>query len=260
MDDKFLERMDSELAGWSDPATRLREALRNNEFELYCQPIAALSGGEQHPMAEVLVRMREEERALLPPGEFLPAFEHFGMMSQLDRWVVFHTVQRLARGSRIRRFTVNVSAQSVQDAQFLPYVEAATQKFQVPASSLAFEIDESDVLARLEPVVRFANAAKALGCGVLIDGFGRRAASFTPLKVMRADFIKVDGSVVRKLLASEVARTKMNAIQRFAEALRIGVVAECVEEGDILAHLKALKISHAQGFGVHPPRPIDEIT
>jgi EAL domain-containing protein (putative c-di-GMP-specific phosphodiesterase class I) len=155
---------------------------------------------------------------------------------------------------------VNVSAQSVQDAQFLPYVEAATQKFQVPASSLAFEIDESDVLARLEPVVRFANAAKALGCGVLIDGFGRRAASFTPLKVMRADFIKVDGSVVRKLLASEVARTKMNAIQRFAESLRIGVVAECVEEGDILAHLKALKISHAQGFGVHPPRPIDEIT
>ena len=114
-------------------------------------------------------------------------------------------------------------------------------------------------MGRLDPVVRFANAVKALGCGVLIDGFGRRAASFTPLKVLRADFVKVDGSVVRKLLTSEVARTKMNAIQRFAEALRMGVIAECVESCDILAHLKTLKVSHAQGFGVHPPRPMEEV-
>jgi EAL domain-containing protein (putative c-di-GMP-specific phosphodiesterase class I) len=259
VDDKFLERADAELAGWSDPVTRLREALRNNEFELYCQPILALAARDEHPMAEVLVRMREEERALLPPGEFLPAFEHFGMMSQLDRWVVFHVVQRLSRGSRIGRFTVNVSAQSLQDAEFLPYVQAATGKYGVSPACLAFEIDESDVLARLDPAVRFAAAARALGCGVLIDGFGRRAASFTPLKVLRVDFVKVDGSVVRKLVSSEVARTKMNAIQRFAETLRMGVVAECVEGPDVLAQLKALKVSHAQGFGIQPPRPIDEL-
>lgn len=259
MDDKFLERADAELAGWSDPVARLRDALKKNEFELYCQPIVALAAADTSPMAEVLVRLREEERALLPPGEFLPAFEHYGMMPQLDRWVAFHALQRLGRGSRIRRFTVNVSAQTLQDAEFLPYVEAAAHKSKVSPAALAFEIDESDVLGRLDPVVRFANAAKALGCGVLIDGFGRRSASFTPLKVLRADFVKVDGSVVRKLLASEVARTKMNAIQRFAEALRIGVVAECVEQSDILAHLRRLKVSHAQGFGVHPPRPIEEL-
>jgi EAL domain-containing protein (putative c-di-GMP-specific phosphodiesterase class I) len=259
LDDNFLERMDSELAGWSDPVTRLREALRNNEFELYLQPILALSAAREHPMGEVLVRMREEERALLPPGEFLPAFEYYGMMPQLDRWVVFHAVQRLGRGSRIPRFTVNVSGQTLQDAEFLPYVEAATQKYGVPSASLLFEIDESDVLARLEPAVRFANAAKALGCGVLIDGFGRRSVSFTPLKVLRVDFVKVDGSIVRKLISSEVARTKMNAIQRVAEALRIGVVAECVEEQDILARLRALKVSHAQGFGIRKPQPVDSL-
>jgi EAL domain-containing protein (putative c-di-GMP-specific phosphodiesterase class I) len=259
LDDNFLERMDSELAGWSDPVTRLREALRKNEFELYLQPILALSAAREHPMGEVLVRMREEERALLPPGEFLPAFEYYGMMPQLDRWVVFHAVQRLGRGSRIPRFTVNVSGQTLQDAEFLPYVEAATQKYGVPSASLLFEIDESDVLARLEPAVRFANAAKALGCGVLIDGFGRRSVSFTPLKVLRVDFVKVDGSIVRKLISSEVARTKMNAIQRVAEALRIGVVAECVEEQDILARLRALKVSHAQGFGIRKPQPVDSL-
>src|SRR2546425_10148468 len=172
--------MDSELAGWSDPATRLRDALRKNEFELYCQPILALSGKERYPMGEVLVRMREEERALLRPGEFLPVFEHYGMLPQLDRWVVFHVVQRLGRGSRVPRFTVNVSGQTLLDPEFLPYVAAATQKYAVPAASLLFEIDESDVLAKLEAAARFASAAKGLGCGVLIDGFGRCAVSFTP--------------------------------------------------------------------------------
>jgi len=251
--------MDSELAGWSDPVTRLRDALKNNEFELYCQPIVALAAKERLPIAEVLVRMREEERALLPPGEFLPAFEHYGMMPQLDRWVVFHAVQRLARGSRIPRFSVNISGQTLQDAEFLPYVDAAVQKYAVAAGSLLFEIDEADVLGRLEPAVRFANAAKALGCGVLIDGFGRRSVSFNPLKVLRVDFVKVDGGIVRKLLTSDIARTKMNAILRVAEALRIGVVAENVEDDKTLAALRSLNVSHAQGFGLHVPQPLDSI-
>lgn len=263
MDDKFLERMDSELTGWSDPVARLQEALVQNEFELYCQPILALReglrGNERYPMGEVLVRMREEERALLPPGEFLPVFEHYRMMPQLDRWVVYHVVHRLAQGSRVARFTVNVSGQTLQDPHFAPYVAAATKKFGVATSALLFEIDENDVLATLEAASRFANAVKALGCGVLIDGFGRRAVSFTPLKVLRVDFVKVDGSIIRKLLTSEVARTKMNAILRVAEAIRFGVVAECVEEQDVLARLKALNVSHAQGFGIYQPHPIDSV-
>lgn len=251
--------MDSQLAGWADPAARLRQALAQNEFELYCQPILALAGAERYPMAEVLVRMREEERALLPPGEFLPVFEHYGMMPQLDRWVVSRVVERLARGSRVPRFTINVSGQTLQDPQFAIHLGNEMRKAGVAPASLAFEIDESDVLARLEAASRFANAMKALGCGVLIDGFGRRAVTFTPLKVLRADYIKVDGSIVRKLLTSEVARTKMNAMLRVAEALGVGLVAECVEEQDIVTRLKALKVSHAQGFGVYQPHPLDSI-
>lgn len=259
MDDKFLERMGSQLAGWNDPVTRLRDALKNNEFDLYCQPIVALAAKASPAMGEVLVRMREEERALLPPGEFFPAFEHYGMMPQLDRWVVFHALQRLNRGSRIARFSVNISGQTLEDVEFLPYVEAALQKYRVAANALLFEIDESDVLGRLEPAVRFANAAKALGCGVLVDGFGRRAASFNPLKVLRVDFVKVHGVIVRKLLTSDIARTKMNAILRVAEALRIGVVAENVEDDKTLAALRSMNVSHAQGFGLHAPQPIDRV-
>jgi len=258
VDEEFLERMDSQLTGWADPVARLRDALVRNEFELYCQPIRSLAAGD-YPVGEALVRMQAEERALLPPGEFLPVFEHFGMLPQLDRWVVFHVAQKLGRGFKLPRLTVNVSGQTLQDAGFPDYVAAAIMKYRVPKGALLFEIDESDVLARLQDAVRFANAARGLGCGVLIDGFGRRSVSFSPLKVLRVDFVKVDGSVVRKLCAGEVARTKVSAIVRVAEALRIGVVAECVEDGDTLARLAELKVSHAQGFGIHKPQPIDSI-
>jgi EAL domain-containing protein (putative c-di-GMP-specific phosphodiesterase class I) len=259
VDEKFLERMDAELTGWVDPVARLREALVRNEFELFCQPIQALSGEPRFPLGEVLVRMKEEERALLPPGEFLPVFEHYGMLPQLDRWVVFHVAQRLGRGARLPRLTVNVSGPTLEDGEFLAYVSAATRKYAVPEGALLFEIDESDVLSRLQAAARFASGAKALGCGVLLDGFGRRSASFSPLKSLRVDFVKVDGSVVRRLTASEAARTKASAIVRVAETLRVGVIAECVEDKEVLARLRELRISHAQGFGIHKPQPIDSL-
>lgn len=107
--------------------------------------------------------------------------------------------------------------------------------------------------------MHFANAIKAVGCGLLIDGFGRRAASFTPLRTLRLDYVKVDGSIVRKLPTSEVACTKMNAMVRVAEALGVGLVAECVEGDDVLERLKALNVGHAQGFGVFQPHPLDSI-
>ena len=100
----------------------LRETLENDEFALYCQPILALSGAESYPIAEVLIRLREEENARLPPGEFLPLFEQCGMMPQLDRWVVRQVVRWLASDSRIRRFAVNLSGQTIEDREFPKFV------------------------------------------------------------------------------------------------------------------------------------------
>jgi EAL domain-containing protein (putative c-di-GMP-specific phosphodiesterase class I) len=254
--DPFLERMDSELTGWSDPVERLRNAIENNEFELYCQPILQFAGEDRYPMAEVLVRLREEERALLPPGEFLPVFEHYRMMPHLDRWVVRHTVKRLAGGSRIPSFTVNVSSQTIEDAEFPRFVAAQLSAVQVHATRLLFEIDESDTLVRLEATERFATAMKAVGTPLLIDGFGRRAVSFAPVKALGVQFVKVDGRITRKILTSDTARSKLNAILRVGERFGFGVVAECVEEQDVLVRLKAMGVSHAQGFGIYQPHPI----
>jgi EAL domain-containing protein (putative c-di-GMP-specific phosphodiesterase class I) len=259
VDDKFLASMDQALAGWSDPAARLRQALDNNDFALYCQPIAALNSTPRFPMAEVLVRLREEEKALLPPGEFLPVFEHHGMMPQLDRWVVTHVVGRLARGSRMPRFSVNISAQTLHDAAFPAFIAETVKAANVHPAGLVFEIDESDVLGRLDAAALFGAAVRKVGCGVAIDGFGRRAASFSPLKTLRVDFLKVDGSIVRRLLSSEAARAKLSAMVRVGETLGIALIAECVEEQDILTRLKAMGVGFAQGFGIYQPQPIDNI-
>jgi len=259
VEDSFLERMDSELAGWANPVQRLKDAIENNEFELYCQPILQLAASERYPMAEVLVRLREEERALVPPGEFLPVFEHYRMMPYLDRWVVRHTVKRLAQGSRIACFTVNLSAQSLEDMEFPRFVTGQLAANQVPGSRLLFEIDETDTLARPDLVERFAALVKPVGTPLLIDGFGSRSVSFTPLKAIGAQFVKVDGRIIRKVISNESARSKLNAILRVGERLGFGVVAECVEEQEVLVRLKAMGVGYAQGFGIYQPQPIDAL-
>ncbi len=172
--DPLLLEQDAKLSGWLNPVARMQEALDRDELVLYCQPIAAFSGEDRFPMAEVLVRFRAEESSLMPPGEFLPVFEHYRMMPALDRWVVRSVVRHLATGSRIARFSINLSSQTI----------------------------------------------------------------------------------VRKLLSSLSAERKLRAILRVAEAFGFGVIAEMVEDRDILARLKALGVSHAQGFGIQRPRPL----
>ncbi|HEX5476833.1 MAG TPA: EAL domain-containing protein [Burkholderiales bacterium] len=256
--DKFLEQADSELAGFGGhPEARLKEALENDEFALYCQPILALGEASRFPLGEVLVRMREEEKAMLPPGEFLPVFEHFRMMPQLDRWVARNLLKRLAAGARLPCLSMNLSEQTLEDAAFPAFVAGELAASGVKPGSIVFEIEEAEVLNRQELVAKFVPAIRAAGGGVLIDGFGRKAVSFAPLKTLAAEYVKIDGSIVRKLVSSEVARTKLGAILRVGEAVGTKVIAECVEEQDVLARLKALGVAYAQGFGIVAPQPIE---
>ena len=253
------QAIDEGLAGWTEPLERLRHALDRDELALFCQPIAALTGEVRFPMAEVLIRLREEEKALLPPGEFLPVFEHYGMMPELDRWVVRKVVQHLARGSRIPRFTVNVSTQTLEDAAFAKAVAHELVSAGVRGTALNFEISEADTIDRLDAATRFSTAIRSVGCGVMVSGFGRRTATFLPLKTLRPDFVKVDGVIVRKLLSAPAAEAKLKAILRVGEVMGFQTIGEMVEEQDILVRLKALGAGYAQGFGIQQPHPIEKL-
>jgi EAL domain-containing protein (putative c-di-GMP-specific phosphodiesterase class I) len=100
---------------------------------------------------------------------------------------------------------------------------------------------------------------KGLGHPMLVDGFGRRSVTFAPLKALNLDFVKIDGAITRRILHSASADNKLKAIVRVGQTLGIGVVAECVEEQDILTRLKAVGVNYVQGFGVYRPHPIDSI-
>lgn len=258
---QFLEAMDGQLLGWEHPAARLREALDYDHFRLYAQPILALGadGADPVAMAEVLVRLREEETRMLPPGDFLPAFEHFRMMGELDRWVTRHALRRLSEGGSVSRLCVNVSGQTLEEPGFAAFAAMQLRLAGLDPACLVVEVDENDVLDRREAAERFAAEMKGIGCRLLLDGFARRSVSFEPLKALRVDYVKVDGSVVRNILRTGGAAAKLKAIVRVGEVTGVGVVAECVEEESILAALRQARVGFVQGFGVGKPVPIEEL-
>ena len=257
--DRLFEQLERQLTGWEDPPARLMQALRQNELELYAQPIFSLRDAGTIAMAEVLVRMREEERALLPPGMFLPVFEYCGMMHELDRWVARQTVARLARGSRVRRFTLNISSQTLSDASYLKEIVAELARVRLPAAALAFEISEEDLIALPASAMEFASAARNLGFSIVLDGFGRRAASLAPLRALSANYVKVDGAIVLGLEESATARNKLEAVVQISKVVGVELIGECVETPGAIEHLRKQGVGYAQGFGLSRPAPIDQV-
>ncbi len=260
MAEDFLERMQAQLTGWEHPAARLREALDYDHFRLYAQPIVPLAPPGGAALAEVLVRLREEETRMLPPGDFLPAFEHYRMMPELDRWVLRNALRHLgAGGGRIAKLSINVSGQTLEQPSFVPLVAMQLRLASVSPEALVFEIDENDALDRRPAAERFAAEVKALGCGVLLDGFARRSISFEPLKALLADYAKVDGMLIRPILTSASALAKLKAIVRVGQVTGLEVIGECVESGEVRAKLAELGVGYVQGFGVQRPEPIERV-
>lgn len=260
----FIQKMDGELLGWDQPAVRLREALDGEDLVLWAQPVVRLepdsAAAGSVVMAEVLVRLREEGARLLPPGDFLPAFEHYGMMAELDRWILVHAVRRLAAGSgSLKKLSINVSSQTIEEPDFAGFAQAQLRLASVQAGALVIEIHENDALDRPEAAARFAAELKGVGCGLLLDGFARRSVTFEQLKALCADYVKVDGTVVRNIRRSASAAAKLKAIVRAGAGAGVEVIAECVEDDKILSALRLLKVGSAQGYGLRQPVPIDDL-
>ena len=257
-----LERHRGEMR-W---ATRIGEALEKQQFQIYYQTIRSLSGEPSEVFhCELLMRRKDESSGLTSPEEFIPAAERFNLMPDIDRWVVDAALPKIAelvrlaaeRGERVL-CGINLSGQSLGDETFFAYVDALIDRHAVPTEAICFEVTETSAISNFEVALRFIERMRARGCRFALDDFGTGVSSFSYLKRLPLDYVKIDGSFVRDLLDNPVDEAMVASINKVAHALNIETIAEYVESEALLERLRELGTDYAQGYLIAQPAPLDE--
>jgi diguanylate cyclase (GGDEF)-like protein/PAS domain S-box-containing protein len=240
--------------------SRIREAIEEERFLLYGQPIRPVSGsGEVH--YEVLLRLRSEDGALVEPGSFIPAAERYHLMPDVDRYVIRRLFGMLAdQPDALSRamVAINLSGQSLGHEHMRDFVIHALEHHGLPARRFCFEITETAAIANLSAASGFIRDMRAMGCCFALDDFGSGLSSFSYLKHMPVDFLKIDGSFVRDILEDPVDEAMVSAIHRIGRVLGIRTIAEFVESGEILERLRGIGVDYAQGYGIGRPAPVKQ--
>jgi diguanylate cyclase (GGDEF)-like protein/PAS domain S-box-containing protein len=237
---------------------RLQVALKEERFTLYYQPIVAAQGNDDEgPSMEVLLRMLDEDGKEIPPGDFVAAAERYRLMASVDRWVVQTTLGALARNAyplaRERSVAINISGQTLSDPLFLEFVVETLDQTGVHPDQVCFEIAESAVVANLEQARRFVGVLHGMGCKFTIDDFGSGVGSFSSLKSLPIDYLKLDGSFMRNLARDSVSQTMVTAMIKLARTLNFKIIAEQVEDGAALDAARKFGVDYIQGFVIARP-------
>lgn len=244
-----------------DQVNYLQNALIHNRFELYAQRIQALDLEENRYRYEILVRMLDADDTLTPPDKFLPAAERYQMMSALDRWVIRNTLDALGNSDNmleinLASFSINISAQSLADDDFLDFLESQIAQCGVSPDSLCFEITETAVVRNLERAQRCIRRLRKLGCRLALDDFGTGYCSFAYLKDLPVQYIKLDGVFVRDLLENPLSDAIVSSVANVAKVMKCATIAEHVENDLVIQRLRQLEIDFVQGFAIGRPRPL----
>jgi EAL domain-containing protein (putative c-di-GMP-specific phosphodiesterase class I) len=243
---------------------RLQRALKENEFELYVQPIVALAGRAQAgPAAEILLRMRDESGGSILPSHFLGSAERYQLMSHIDRWVVQAALTAIAGGAPHlpagRSCGINLSAQTLGDDDFLEVVVDVLDHTGVPPDKICFEVRESAVVSQIDQAQRFISVLHGIGCRFALDNFGSGIGSFANLKNLSLDYLKIDGTYTHDVESEGLNREMVSAMVKLARTLDFRVVAEQVEDQASFEALRELGVDFVQGFVVEKPRPLQAV-
>jgi PAS domain S-box-containing protein len=227
---------------------RIREALDEDRMVLYSQPIVPLRGGV--PSAELLLRMIGRDGEVIGPDAFLGVAEKYGLITEIDQWVVKQAVRLAASG---RHVGVNLSAESIMTIDMLSLIENEIKGAGADPSNLVFEITETALMRDIEKGQSFTNGVVGLGCSVALDDFGTGYGTFTHVKKLNVKYLKIDIEFVRGLASSPENQAVVKAIVNLAQGFGCETVAEGVEDGDVLKMLQEFDVDFAQGF--HLGRP-----
>jgi EAL domain-containing protein (putative c-di-GMP-specific phosphodiesterase class I) len=230
---------------------RIRDALDEDRLVLYSQPIVPLSGGQ--PSEELLLRMMSRTNEIIPPGSFLPTAETYGLIAEIDRWVVTQAVGLAAEG---RRVEVNLSADSIGNPDFLPSIERLVSDAGADPGNLVFEITETGLMRDIVVGMAFARGIADMGSSVALDDFGTGFGSFTYLKTLPLRYLKIDIEFVRELIPNPANQHVVKAIVSLAHGFDCQTIAEGVEDAETLELLRKYGVDFAQGYHLGRPAPL----
>ena len=241
----------------------LISALTRDRFLLYCQPIVEVSAPhDERRFFEVLVRFRDEEEGLLPPGSFIPVLQEAGLMPLLDKWVVATAIRKL-RGTAAAlgdyaapRYSINLCAETLIDETFPDFASSELRGARDLARCLMLEITLRDTLERPAEFSAAVSALTALGCGVAVSGVSHGGTEIGRLYEMGVRFVKVNAAGALREVPNPDALERMRSLGESCRGLGMKLIAESVERVEALGVLEALKIDFAQGFALGEPKPL----
>lgn len=255
-DDEKLERPETRV----DWLRIIREALENDHFVLYAQPILDLRTNRV-TRYEILLRLRDQAGNIIPPGAFLDVAEQFGLSGDIDRWVLNKVVEVLGAASLIEdvSFAINLSPRSLADPELLAMIIEDESLTIIGPVKLVMEITETAAIYNIHVAKDFLRTLRSQGYEFALDDFGKGFSSFYQLKNLDVDYLKIDGSFVRNLSKDPVDRHLVTAMVNLAGSLGKQTIAEFVEDEETLDILRSIGVDCAQGFHIGRPGPLDDV-
>jgi diguanylate cyclase (GGDEF)-like protein/PAS domain S-box-containing protein len=247
--------------------SRVKRALNENRFLLEAQPIVPIHQTGTQPPAprsyELLLRMRELDGSIVPPGAFLPGVERYNLTQRVDRWVISSALHWLAANpattQRIGRVYVNLSGDSLSDPQLHDFIRAVLDETRVQPTKIGFEITETAAIGNLTRANQLIAELRRLGCAFSLDDFGSGVSSFAYLKALTVDWLKIDGLFVGNIVHDRVDHEMVRSISDIGHVMGKKVVAESVESTAVLERLKQIGVDYAQGLALGPPMSLDHM-
>ncbi|GAA3946787.1 hypothetical protein GCM10022278_02450 [Allohahella marinimesophila] len=234
----------------------LRNAIKADQLRLFTQPIQALQRQRKGAAYELLVRFEAGDQTLLP-GAFLPAAERFNVINLIDRWVIEHYFDFLKQNPRaletLSQANINLSAQTIGSQDFQQFLTAMFKRYEIPENKICFEITESAAVASLTDTKHFLMSMRRNGLKFALDDFGSGFSSYSYLKSLPVDLLKIDGSFVRDVFEDPVDLAMVKSITEIAHLTGMGVCAEYVESKAVLELMTHLGVDYAQGFYIGEP-------
>jgi EAL domain-containing protein (putative c-di-GMP-specific phosphodiesterase class I) len=255
----LLPEMEDEGTIQKDIAGKLVAALKEGGFVLYAQKILALGKGDGRPFQEILVRFKEEEEKLLPPGTFFPMLEEYHLLPYVDRWVVSRLTKWIEDAAAARpglpppHNGINLSADTLRDAKFGEYVRRYVERAKLPEGTLIFEFPWESAMMRGDALKRFRAEIRPAGCQMTLAGYDGSAASLGLLQALAPDFVKLGYGLVKDVDQSLAAVEKLESVCAKCRALRVKTIAEYVESPKVIEQLKLAEVDFAQGLAIAPP-------